>query len=94
MQALHESLLEVGAVFEDCAKFGIVRSIVQAGEQQMVIMCQERLLHTIAARGSLRMCASWLVCVAIDGTEHKATAVSAFGTAAPRGLSQSPWVLY
>ncbi len=33
MQALHESLLEVGDVFDDCARFGIVRSLINAGEK-------------------------------------------------------------
>jgi hypothetical protein len=31
LQALHESLLEVGEVFDDCARFGIVRSLINAG---------------------------------------------------------------
>eukprot|EP00879_Flechtneria_rotunda_P014696 GHRR01015357.1.p1 GENE.GHRR01015357.1~~GHRR01015357.1.p1 ORF type:complete len:292 (+),score=92.48 GHRR01015357.1:1374-2249(+) len=30
--ALHESLLEVGEVFDDCAKYGIVRSLINADD--------------------------------------------------------------
>jgi hypothetical protein len=36
LQALHESLLEVGEVFDDCARFGIVRSLINAGGQDAV----------------------------------------------------------
>jgi hypothetical protein len=35
-QALHEALLAVGDVFDDCAKYGIVRSLINAGKQQEV----------------------------------------------------------
>ena len=36
MQALHESLLEVVQVFEDCARYGLLRSLINAGERHRV----------------------------------------------------------
>lgn len=34
MQALHESLLEVVGVFDDCARYGMIRSMINAGRRQ------------------------------------------------------------
>jgi len=48
-QALHEALLAVGDVFDDCAKYGIVRSLINAGKQQEMC-CQ------VCLQGRHEMC--------------------------------------
>lgn len=39
LQALHEALLEVVHVFEKCANFGMLRSMINAGACACVCVC-------------------------------------------------------
>jgi hypothetical protein len=33
MQALHESFVEAAEIMQDCAKYGMIRSLINAGKQ-------------------------------------------------------------
>jgi len=53
LQALHGSLLEVVAVFEDCARYGLLRSMITAGELYLLVAaCQNGTSNPLTARSA------------------------------------------